>query len=84
MRCKKCGGMLSHALTDIFQENFYQCNTGLTDLQHIGEDGVQRGSIRLCGQAHNAKGQSLENDLVQYYSEERVQVAHIENGRFKR
>jgi len=84
MRCKQCGGILQHALTSVMQENYYQCNTGLTEMQETKEPGIQRGTIRLCGCVYNHEGKQVQDAIIQYWSDGRVQVARVENGRFKR
>lgn len=84
MRCKKCGGMLAHALTDVFQETYYECRTGLCELQEAKDPIVLPGRIKQCLQVYNNAGQIIQDAIMQYYSDGNVRIARVENGRFKK
>ena len=56
MRCKKCGGIVSHIITDITGQRFFRCTRGLTVTQEDIREGhiIRRSNkITLCGEVYD-------------------------------
>lgn len=48
MRCKQCGGLMKHIITDVNGRRLYQCSNNLTVLE-MDKHGIrQRQTLRMC------------------------------------
>jgi len=61
MRCKECGGLLTHLVTDNKGKCYYECGTGLTIRDIHGDN---RGHIARCGKVYGEDGNPFSGHVI--------------------
>ena len=78
MRCKACGSIMHHVLTDINGNRYYRCTCGLTGFD---SDGSRLTTIRQCGTVQDNRAQIIPNGRVAYIGDGKLTTLKIDAGR---
>jgi len=73
IRCKSCGGMLNHVVTDLTGDCYYECQTGLTGFRR---DGERKNSIYTCGKTYDSRGIEFKG-VIGYMSGGALQTVRL-------
>lgn len=78
MRCKNCGSIMSHILTDIRGTRYYQCFQSLT---HIGHRPGQPTRMVTCGYTCNHNHvPTPKNTIVAFIRDGKKIIDHLTGG----